>query len=71
MAVAIGNHLTTGDVAERLGVSRGRVRQFHVRRQLVGEKVGTILLFPKSAVEAFASRHRPNGRPKQSRKSRK
>ena len=70
MSVAIGNHLTAIEAAEILGVTPGRVRQFHTEKRLVGVKVGPLLLFERSKVEAFARKDRPEGRPKNSRNSR-
>ena len=63
MAVAIENHLTVSEVADLLGVTPGRVRQFHTERRLLAVKVGPLLLFERSKVEAFASKDRPQGRP--------
>lgn len=72
MAVAIENHLTAIEVADRLGVTPGRVRQFHTEGRLRAVKVGPLLLFERSAVEAFARQDRPQGRPaNNSPKSRK
>lgn len=62
--MAIGNYLTTEEVAERLGVTTGRVRQFHTEGRLPSVKVGPVLLFEKSAVAAFQRQDRPNGRPR-------
>ena len=64
--MAIGNLITTDEVAKRLGVSLGRVRQFVMEGRLQFErKIGTALLFDRDLVEAFANTPRPKGRPKQ------
>lgn len=65
--MAIGTLMTTEEVAKRLGVSPGRVRQFNVEGRLPHDrKVGPLLFFDREIVEAFAKEPRPTGRPKQS-----
>lgn len=58
MSMALGDLLTTQEVAELLGVSGGRVRQFVMEGRLkpLDEKIGTALLFPRRTVELFAKR---------------
>lgn len=64
--MAIGTLLTTEEVAKRLGVSVGRVRQFVSEGRLqYAQKIGPALLFDRDLVEAFAKTPRPTGRPKQ------
>lgn len=63
--MAIGSYLTTEDVAERLDVTPGRVRQFVVRGRLKPvKKIGQVLFFDEEAVEKFRRIPRNPGRPK-------
>lgn len=55
--------MTTDEVAERLGVSAARVRQFVAQGRLEADRSGRALLFEKSEVERFARRDRKTGRP--------
>lgn len=55
--------MTTEEVAEQLGVSAARVRQFVSEGRLSAEREGRSLLFESSDVEAFASQERSTGRP--------
>lgn len=66
MSMAAGfNLLTCAEVAQALGVTPGRVRQFVVDSRLpVERKVGKSLLFSPRSVAAFARKKRPSGRPK-------
>lgn len=69
--MAIGTFLTTAEVADSLGVTPIRVRQFHREGRLTGARVGSVLLFPKDEVANFKRKKRPTGRPpKSSRNSR-
>lgn len=63
--MSIGSLLTTTEVAKRLGVTEGRVRQLYLEKRLMGRKVGTILLFSEDVVDAFKAIDRPSGRPRQ------
>lgn len=64
--MAIGNFLTTDEVARKLRVSPGRVRQFVAEGRLHYErKIGSAALFDAEVVEQFAKQPRPTGRPKQ------
>lgn len=68
MAMAIGNFLTTEDVARVLRVSVGRVRQFVMERRLIPlQKVGSVLFFDPAQVDAFSKIPRRPG-PKKSDK---
>jgi len=63
--MAIGEFLTTKDVAEKLGVTTGRVHHFVVEGRLkVFRKIGSLLFFNAKDVEDFAKSPRKNGRPK-------
>lgn len=63
--MAIGNYLTTEEVAEKLGVTPGRVRQFvYDERLKPKEKIGQVLFFDAKEVDKFASLPRKTGRPK-------
>ena len=63
--MAIGEYLTTRDVANRLGVTPGRVRQFVVEQRLVvANRAGAMLFFRESDVEEFEKIERMTGRPK-------
>lgn len=55
--------MTTEEVAERLGVSPARVRQFVGEERLPAERGGRTLLFERSAVDKFAAQDRRAGRP--------
>lgn len=55
--------MTTDEVAEQLGVSGPRVRQFVSEGRLAAERDGRSLLFESADVEAFASQERSSGRP--------
>ena len=57
--------LTVNEVAERLRVSRRRVRQLIEAGRLRAERVGPIYLIRESALERV--RYRPVGRPRKSR----
>lgn len=63
--MAIGEWMTTKEVAEFLGVTDGRVRQFVIEGRLHPEKLfGHLLAFHRSKIEEFANRERKVGRPK-------
>ncbi len=63
--MAIGNYLTTEDVANELGVTTGRVRQFVMRNRLKPvEKIGQVLFFTREEVDKFREIPRNPGRPK-------
>ncbi len=63
--MAIGNYLTTDEVAEILGITPGRVRQIVVDGRLVpDEKIGNANLFTRENIDNFAKLERKNGRPK-------
>lgn len=69
MSVALeGTYLTTEEVADKLGVTPGRVRQYVTAKKLPVERVSGALFFPKDAVMQFARKPRKNGRPKNSEK---
>ena len=55
--------MTTSEVAARLGVSDGRVRQFVSEGRLRGEREGRSLLFEEDEVERFKTQLRLPGRP--------
>ena len=55
--------LTTAEVAEILGVSMRRVREFCVKEK-IGQKIGTQLLITRAELERFKARQRRPGRPK-------
>lgn len=55
--------LTTEEVAERLGVSPGRVRQFVSQERLSAVKEGRSLLFEDDEVSRFERQQRNPGRP--------
>jgi excisionase family DNA binding protein len=65
MSMAIvGEFLTTAEVAKILGVTDGRVRQFHREERLKSAaKVGIQLLFDRESVEEFSRIPRNDGRP--------
>lgn len=62
--MAIGGLMTTKEVAERLGITRGRVHQLVDAGRLRPQKAGPILLFYQHEIEDFAKVARPGGRPK-------
>lgn len=63
--MAIGEFLTTRDVASRLGVTPGRVRQFVIESRLhVAKREGAMLFFRDSDVQEFEKIERTTGRPK-------
>lgn len=67
--MAIGNFLTTEDVANLLNVTPGRVRQFVVEGRLEYEKkIGQVLFFDEEKVQEFRSIPRNPGRPKTDKK---
>ena len=57
--------LTVNEVAERLGVSRRRVRQLIGEGRLRAERVGAVYVIRESAVGRVW--YRPVGRPRKSR----
>ena len=57
--------LDIGQAAERLGLSKSRIRQLCGAGQL-GEKVGSRWLIRAADLERFAQEPRPVGRPPQS-----
>lgn len=62
--MAIGKYLTTEDVAKKLGVTPGRVRQFVYEERLeFSEKIGQVLFFDPDKVDEFAEKPRKTGRP--------
>ncbi len=71
--MAVGNLLTTAEVAALLGVSTMRVSQFVAEERLLPrQRVGTAMLFEKKDVAAFAKKPRKRGRPaKKQKKSRR
>lgn len=67
--MAVGNFLTTVEVADILGVSRRRVIQFvHAKRIKPSGEAGSALLFDSREVREFAKEKRKTGRPKDSEK---
>ena len=69
MSMAIGNLLTTEEVARELGVSAKRVSHFVMDERLKpAKKLGRINLFDRVEVRKFAGKTRKNGRPKKSEK---
>lgn len=65
--MAIGNYLTTADVAKKLGVTAGRVRHFVYEQRLpIAKKIGMVLFFDADEVAKFAEKERKTGRPKES-----
>lgn len=65
--MAIGNLLTSVEVARELGVSIKRVSNFVVENRLKPAKqIGRINLFDRKAVKEFAKKARKSGRPKKS-----
>lgn len=68
--MAIGNYLTCAEVADELGVSKGRVSQFVAEGRLKAHPVGRNLFFERSVVRKFAAQPRETGRPKKSAKNR-
>lgn len=68
--MAIGDYWTTEDVAEFLGVTPGRVRQFvYDDRLRIEKKIGQVLFFDREKVEKFAEKPRQTGRPPSRSKS--
>lgn len=68
--MALGNYLTTDDVAEILDVTPGRVRQFVVEGRLEPEtKIGQVLFFDEEKVAKFRKIPRNPGRPKGDKKA--
>ena len=62
MDMAIGNYWTTKEVADFLGVTAGRVRQFVVEKRLNPEKkIGQVLFFDREKVADFADLPRKSG----------
>ena len=65
--MAIGEYLTTDDVATELNISAGRVRQFVVEGRLkYFKKIGQVLFFDPDEVQKFKQTPRNPGRPKSS-----
>lgn len=63
--MAIGEYLTTADVAGKLGVSESRVRQFVMDGRLNPvQKIGQVLFFAAASVREFSKVPRNSGRPK-------
>ena len=63
--MAIGEFLTTADVAEELALSESRVRQFVMDGRLSPiQKIGQVLFFTRESVRDFSRLSRPSGRPK-------
>ena len=63
--MAIGEFLTTSDVAEQLSLSESRVRQFVMDGRLAPvQKIGQVLFFRAKDVQEFSKIERENGRPK-------
>lgn len=60
----IPGYLTVAQVAERLGVSKGRVRQFLAWGDLPSEIFGNMRVIPEVAVEEFEQKPRKAGWPK-------
>lgn len=58
MALTIPGYMTTEEVAKRLEITSGRVRQLVAAGTLPHEKVGNSNLVPVEAVEEYA-RNRP------------
>lgn len=68
--MAIGNCWTTEEVADYLGVTPGRVRQFVYESRLkVAQKIGQVLFFDQTEVRDFSQKPRQIGRPKEQNKS--
>lgn len=55
--------MTVQEVAERLGITDGRVRQLLLKNRLHGEKFGQLWVVNEDEVERFASLDRPPGNP--------
>lgn len=63
--MAIGDFLTTEEVAEKLGVTPARVRHLvKAGRLKKSDRVGHMLIFDKAEVERFRAIPRKPGRPK-------
>lgn len=63
--MAIGNFLTTVEVADILGVSRRRVLQFVDEKRLEPKgEAGSAWLFDSREVRQFSKEKRQTGRPK-------
>lgn len=63
--MAIGDYLTTEDVAELLHVTPARVRHFVADERLIPEKkIGQVWFFDPEKVRKFAEIPRKTGRPK-------
>lgn len=63
--MAIGNFLTTADVAEELSLSESRVRQFVMEGRLKpDQKIGQMLFFTRQSIRDFSKIPRDTGRPK-------
>ena len=68
--MAIGNYLTTAEVAEMLNVTPMRIHQFVRGKRLAATRVGKQLFFERHIVAKFAKTPRINGRPKNSKNDR-
>lgn len=64
MALKIPGYMTTDEVAERLAISAGRVRQLVAAGTLPHEKVGNSNFIPVEAVEEYAKNRPAAGWPK-------
>lgn len=57
------NLLTTAEVAEKLNLTDGRIRQFVIDGRLIPErKIGNCYLFLAAKIRDFAKKRRPPGR---------
>ncbi len=61
--MAIGEYLTTAEVAKALKVTPMRVHQFRKENRLAGHLIGTVLLFHRNDVADFKAKKRRPGRP--------
>lgn len=62
-----GKYLTTQDIAKKLRVSVGRIRQFVAEKRIkVAMKIGNVNFFDPENVEKFARIERKTGKPKKS-----
>ena len=67
--MALGQYMTTEDVAKLLRVTPARIRQFVMEGRLEYEKkIGQVLFFDEDKVQEFRSIPRNPGRPKQDKK---
>jgi excisionase family DNA binding protein len=65
----IEGYLTTREVAEKLGVSEGRVRQLIAENRLPTSKIGNLNLIKESDIELVRERKRTGRPPKDKNKT--